>query len=639
MKNEMKLKKGCYLYFLLMFLFTILNVIFSICSMKIIAGLFAVGVIGGVLLYLLNEDIDIENRIVLLLLVIITIIACIPNFSQYIYRSMDLNFHLNRICAVAEELKNHQFPVRMQTTTLNNYGYATSLFYSDLFIYVPAVLYLFGVPLHACYNLYIIMCTILLVLASYISFKKIFNSKKMGLIGCALYSLSIYRLINVFVRAAVGEFTAMIFLPVLVWGAWNFLKKEGKFELKDYLPFVIGITGLLQSHILSCEMVAEFGILLILCNIKSLFKKEKLIALFKTILWCIGLNLFFLVPFIMSSGMDLDVFNGTNVIYLESHGLYLLQLFGLFFEYSLGNSDIKTEGEMPLGIGLGLVCALFVFGYFIMNRKKWGIFSENEYKYGKQVCCFTIVAIMMMSNYFPWGLVRSKGGKIGELLMQIQFPWRYLGIATVLLVVLNLCVVSLLQKKGYVFFAKAMGGIAIGLSLISVFYFYCGLGYNGEQIRIQSYEQLGSGNISLGEYMLVGTDMDGLKVKEKPYSDDETLKLSNYHIDKGVKYVSCENGTKESSVVMPAFAYDNYVAYDTETKKEFVIQKSDENLIEVIIPAAFNGNIALKYEEPLIWRCSEIISILTVIGLCSVILFRKREVIMGKKGIQNESGK
>ena len=47
------------------------------------------------------------------------------------------------------------------------------------------------------------------------------SSRKTGLICTAIYSLNIYRLVCLYTRAAIGEYTAMIFIPLVIYGMWK----------------------------------------------------------------------------------------------------------------------------------------------------------------------------------------------------------------------------------------------------------------------------------------------------------------------------------------------------------------------------------------------------------------------------------
>ncbi len=52
-----------------------------------------------------------------LILAGITVAACLPLFSNYLYFGHDIDYHLQRISAMAAELSYGQFPVRMTTDT------------------------------------------------------------------------------------------------------------------------------------------------------------------------------------------------------------------------------------------------------------------------------------------------------------------------------------------------------------------------------------------------------------------------------------------------------------------------------------------------------------------------------------------
>ena len=58
-------------------------------------------------------------------------------FPRY---TTDLNFFLMRVDGLKDGLLSGTFPVRIQPNWLNGYGYATSIFYGDLFLYFPALL-------------------------------------------------------------------------------------------------------------------------------------------------------------------------------------------------------------------------------------------------------------------------------------------------------------------------------------------------------------------------------------------------------------------------------------------------------------------------------------------------------------------
>lgn len=98
--------------------------------------------------------------------------------------------------------------------------------YSDVFLYPAAVLRILGFSLQTSYKVYVASITAATVGITFYALRKMFRSDCAALLGTALYTLSFYRLTNVFVRAAVGEYTAMAFLPLVVYGLWRIYRQS-----------------------------------------------------------------------------------------------------------------------------------------------------------------------------------------------------------------------------------------------------------------------------------------------------------------------------------------------------------------------------------------------------------------------------
>ena len=266
---------------------------------------------------------------IVLTLVMITIVASVPAFRSAVYEGHDLPFHLGRIQTIAEGLQSGQFPVRYDAKAWNGYGYISSIMYGNIFLYFPAVLYMMGTPVFRVFNIYVILVNIATVTISYYSFKRLFKDSYYGLVATALYTLIGYRIMNVYLRTAVGEFSAMMFLPLYVYGLYRIYKGEFKENIvKQCLPFIIATSGLIQTHILTTEMVAIFTAIVVITNIKTIGEVIKPIIV--SLLFIVGINLFFLVPFIdIYISMDLNISSRISDRSVQGSGLYLSQLFGL----------------------------------------------------------------------------------------------------------------------------------------------------------------------------------------------------------------------------------------------------------------------------------------------------------------------
>ena len=82
----------------------------------------------------------------------------------------------------------------------------------------------------------------------------------MGIVGSAIYTLSAYRIVDVHLRSAMGEFTAMSFIPLVILGIWRIYYDE-KEDITGWGCLGVGMTGISLSHLLSLEMISLFLLL------------------------------------------------------------------------------------------------------------------------------------------------------------------------------------------------------------------------------------------------------------------------------------------------------------------------------------------------------------------------------------------
>ena len=188
----------------------------------------------------------------------------LPLFTDYLLTGADMTFHLLRIEGVKDGLISGQFPVRIQPNWLQGHGYAVGIFYCDLFLYLPAFLRIMGLTVQAAYKCYKLSVNIATCLIAWYSFKKIFHSNKIGIFGSFLYTFYIVRVVYIYAVDGVGQYSAMAFLPLIAYGFYRiFTEDQKKSEEKySFIPLVLGISGVLCSHVLSFEMLLLFMILL-----------------------------------------------------------------------------------------------------------------------------------------------------------------------------------------------------------------------------------------------------------------------------------------------------------------------------------------------------------------------------------------
>ena len=108
---------------------------------------------------------------------ILTISATYPLFLGYVIGENDIDFHLCRIDGIKNALLSGQFPVRMNPSFEMGYGYADTIFYGNIFLYIPALLGLLSISLGETYLIYVGLVTLATVIISQLCFERIFNNK------------------------------------------------------------------------------------------------------------------------------------------------------------------------------------------------------------------------------------------------------------------------------------------------------------------------------------------------------------------------------------------------------------------------------------------------------------------------------
>ena len=298
----------------------------------------------------------------------ITAAACLPLFSDQLYFGHDLNYHLQRIAAMAEELSYGQFPVRMATTTLNGYGYINPLCYCELFLLLPALLYNAWLPLRTCYQAYVLAATLTAAGTSYLCFARITGSRRYGVLGAALYTLSSYRLVCVWFRAALGEYTAISFLPLVLLGVWQIYTCERP-RFAQWAPLAFGMAALVQCHLISTELTAALLAVFCLLRLRQTLAPARLLAWGKAAALAFGLSAWFLLPFLSTvPSVDLQV-NNPLVGKPQREGLYLIQLLNPFGT-GFGGTSTGTSTDMSLTLGLPLLLGLALALLCLARRRE-----------------------------------------------------------------------------------------------------------------------------------------------------------------------------------------------------------------------------------------------------------------------------
>lgn len=552
---------------------------------------------------------------------VIGMTASLGLLEEYILYGHDIAFHLFRIEGIKEGLLAGDFPVKLQPNWFNGWGYPVSVMYGDILLYFPAALRLLGVSVQDAYKAYIAAINIATAAVAYYVFFKIARNKSIAMFGSCLYTLSPYRLCCIYIRAAVGEYSAMMFLPLVLLCFWYaFDKEEGKISANKLILPVIGFSGLIQTHVLTCFLTAFVIIVFFLFNWKRVFNKKVIFYLVKVAGITVAVNLWFIVPFFRYMGEELVV-NARAVMTpsFQKWGANFAELFAVYwngtFDISWGEiTTIARKFPKPIG-----TTSLFLFLAAIIMYYR-GEIRLNERKI--LICmAFFLLSIAMASTSFPYYKISKLVPWLAGLFVKIQFPYRFLTITGVFGSLLGVLVFI------EVFHNYGRKVLYLGVVFASVFVvmqgtqFIYSVLYRGDYFPIYDIEAFENNTIFSGEYLYEGSWGPATEALQTPVGDGVVIEEfeKKYH----TMLLGCKSEHKGAFVLMPQYYYIGYEARDTDSGEKFeIVRNNDNNRIQINLPEGYEGTLKVSFKEPYIWRMAEGFSLVVVLGSIIYYFFR-----------------
>lgn len=535
----------------------------------------------------------------------IALLASIPTFAMAIHNGHDLQFHLMRIEGLAAGMRQGQFPVRLESIWNDKYGYAT-LFYGDLLLYIPALLRLLGVTINDAYNAYILLVNVLTAVVSFRCFDAMVKDRDIALLMTAAYVTSVYRLMDIYVRAAVGEYSAMIFLPMIAYAMYRLYRPEEarKLDYKGILLLIVGMTGVLQTHILTTEMVVLVLALYMILNFKITRHMKMIASLALAVVGTVLLNLWFIIPW-LDYYLNVPVRitdSAGQVKWIQQNGAYIGQYFAVF-QNIFGEANIKVTERMNLSPGLMLMLVFMTAGVLWLK----GHASDMT----RKLCVVSGITLFAASDMFPWNWL-AEHSQLGNMLAEIQFPWRWIGFSCLFLTLLLACVVMDLKS---VFSGETA---KMGLSWLTALVicigamFFVSDYYNGANLTYLTDASQLDHSYEANEYMRAGSSMDAA-AHDVQGTNLEELKLISHNGTSAKVY--CKTGSDASGeVILPVFNYKGYVLRNSEGEI-CEIYDSDNKEVAFTVPANYEGKYTLSFEFPWYWRLGDIVSLCSVVVL------------------------
>ena len=538
----------------------------------------------------------------LLLIGAAVLCASVPALRENLYGGHDTLFHQMRLYNVADALRAGQFPVRMGGYGYNGYGSAASIFYPDVFLYFPALLMMTGATVQCAVRTYIIAMNAVSAAAMYFCGRRIFESRTAGTCASILYTLASYRLLDIYLRDALGEYTAMAMLPLFVLGLWEVIFGDSK----RWKTLALGAAAVLMSHMLSTVLCAGLAVLFVLVGLKRIVREKRYTAIIKATLAACLLCLFILVPLLDYSMQGIGD-SGTFSTPVSEHAVQMMELFAV--------SDGQTKG-----LGWALVLGLIALGYAALTRRT----EDGKLKAALLLAGLGAAFALAATDLFPWAQMErlSRG-----LVNYLQFPSRLLAFADVLialgagygvacfadgkkqkelaaLLTLAVCVLCAYpQVEGYAIQSEAQPEF--------------GLRYADPYFRYKSYTDTITG--SYLEYSLPDSDLSA--TRDQSVSAAEGVQIGGYR-KTGTQIWAEAAAQEDGTVSLPLFAFDGYRAEVNGEK--MALNAGENNRLTVHLPAGTQGELHIWFAGKILWRIADGVSLVTLLALAACTI-RKRK--------------
>ncbi len=337
----------------------------------------------------------------------------------------DTFFHLSRITGLATSIKEGNFFPSIYPYKNNGFGYASPLFYCDFFIIIPAIFYLFGLSLASSYKLLIFLFTFFSALATEDLLSRISKNNKVMIIGTIAYTFSNYHITDVYVRGALGEVSAMMFLPILLSAIYEVIYNQ---KVNKWYLLTLSLTGLIFSHNLTFLLGMIVLVIFICINLKKI-NKRIFLSIFKGCFIAFLLTAWFTLPMLeQTSYQDMYLHYYGSSSSLESYTMPIWKFFANTTIFGYGENTQPVNKAMLVNVGWFLT--LIPIFYFFKKKKNTFVYHS---------CILGYIFMILPINFIPW--------KYLAFIRILQFPWRLELLAMTLLTIAASFIVTSVPKN------------------------------------------------------------------------------------------------------------------------------------------------------------------------------------------------
>ena len=519
--------------------------------------------------------------------IIISILFCFPLFTIELSLEHDTLFHLSRIVHLANAIKNSDVLPKIYFNMNQNFGYATPLFYSEIFMIPFSILYNLNIDLVICYKILILVFTIITAINMTYCTNSLFKNDQISYLAAFIYLFGNYHITNVYVRSAIGEVIAMSFLPICLLGIIKVLT----FEKYNSKHLIIGFTMVTLAHNISLFIISLTFLFFIIAYINKL-DKQRIITIAKAAIITILLTSFFLLPMIeqlLDQTFVLSLYTKTDL------SAYAIGIRHLLCNNTIFKTAAINQSYPAMNVSIG---------YFAIIFSLLTIFVKPD-RLHKTLFIIGTIFMILPTIYCNWSI-------LSVFLSAIQFPWRLEMIA---LLLLSIC--SSITFTKIITNKKIMILTFIILTIEAIYHLYPATQRPFTISNNTRYEQLLDGSIIDPFYSAnyVRVELAGGDYLNIDHPDFKNISKCITASDKNITCDITRNYNdmiftidQETEVTLPVSYYKGYVIID-QNNNTYPISSNKQGLI------TFNAN---KNTYHLIYRHTKVQIISLFISLSTL---------------------
>lgn len=490
----------------------------------------------------------------------VALLATTPMMQTYLYNGDDLCYHLARLEGLKDGILDGQIPVNILPEGMQGNGYLNAM-YPYLFLYIGAFLRICRVSLGLSYKMLIFLANLGSAVSAYVAVKSMCKSRRSVMLAVVLYTLMPYRFTNIFSRGDLGEILALTFWPLVIAGLYHVILGERR----KWYYLVIGVSGILQSHILSAAFAAVICVITALVYCVRIVRERRYIEAGKAAGIFLLLNMWYLVPFIFYY-FEKDL--STDVLRWSGYFEQSINPSNFTQSLSLYNKQYFSFGLALLGcVGIGvirLVCE--------RDQKK-----TNEDGYVLYLFILGILLAYMTTGYFPSRRLLDNA-LFENIATMVQFPWRFIGPASACFLFVG--AIGLERSQILQPYRNFVFAMLVGLNLLIIISVPADNSHmpydNAEAVASKGHESKLGTSVGLfypHEWRLGGATDESLMTSVIT-SDLNAISVRQYQ-KKGTRATVTYTATEEGGYIeLPIQNYTGYRAYD-ENGNRLEIRRGD----------------------------------------------------------------